>query len=665
MIAQESWGPVQRRNQLLIKALAVRNPRTRFLFVEQALRPRQAREWRWPDPRRVSSNIWTVRPVRPIPDSVSRTLGDEAECAQIRHAAKQAGLEHPTLWSQDPRIARLIDRLRVDGLLYDLTDDWAAFETEPEQRAQVAAQVELLSRRADLVLACSRWLEGQARAWSSRVRYLPNAVDSPADAIAPADDLLRFPSPRMGYVGTLHSARLDVSLLVCAAEMRPQWTFILVGPDLLEAPDRARLFGLPNVHYLGARPHSEVLSYVTGFDVCLLPNLITDFTRSLDPLKLYEYLAAGRPVVATPAGIPAELSEHIVTVTTAEDVVHAAERVLVEDTSARAESRRASVASATWEGRAAEVERALGVESAIPPSDEVSVVIVNFNTNDLLERCLTALQAQEDVMMQIIVVDNASMDGSTAMLRDRFGDVELVELPENVGFARANNLAFERCRGRYVLVLNSDAFLHRGALRELVAAAERHPSAGAVGPRVLNPDGSLQRSAWPFPRAPRILLEAFALHRPLRRLGLLEDFGVWDHDEERAVDFLIGACLLLRAEALVEVQGFDEGFWLYGEEADLQRRLTARGWAIIFTPAAVATHVGSASSRDNIPRLRHFYAGQKRFLEKHGRRGAWPVARFALVLGSALRRRWSAARVGVELSSTFSDRLNVSDRKKR
>jgi GT2 family glycosyltransferase len=452
----------------------------------------------------------------------------------------------------------------------------------------------------------------------------------------------------MGYAGTLHSARLDVALLVRSAELRPQWEFILVGPDHLEAPDRMRLFRLPNVHHLGVRPHSAVSSYVSGFDVCLMPNLITDFTRSLNPLKLYEYLAAGRPVVATAAGIPTELEEHVMMVSTAEDLVRAAERGLGEDDPARVASRRASIAGETWESRAAEIERALGVQPQAPRSDEVSVVIATFNTKSLLERCLVALQDQEDVNLQMIVVDNASRDGSGAMVRDRFPSVELLELSENLGFARANNLAFERCRGRYVVLLNSDALLHPRALRELVAAAERHPSAGAVGPRLFSPDGNLQRSAWPFPRAGRILLEAFALHRPLRRLGMLDDLGVWEHDEERAVDFLIGACLLLRTDALAEVEGFDEGFWLYGEEADLQRRLASRGWSVIFTPRAAATHVGGASSKEQAPRLRHFYAGQRRFLEKHGGPGAWPIARLALVIGSLLRRRWSAAWVGIE-----------------
>lgn len=250
--------------------------------------------------------------------------------------------------------------------------------------------------------------------------------------------------------------------------------------------------------------------------------------------------------------------------------------------------------------------------------------------------------------MRTIVVDNASSDGSPQLVRERFADVQLIELTENAGFARANNVAFEHCRGEHVLLLNSDAFLAPGALAELVATARRHPRAGAVGPRLLNVDGTLQRSAWPFPEARRIVLEALGLHRPLRRLGLIEDLGTWQHDDERCVDFLIGACLLLRADALAEVGGIDEDFWLYAEEADLQRRMAARGWSVVFTPTAVGTHVGGASSEASRVQLRHFYAGQRRFLNKHGTRFAWPSARLALFAGSMLSRRWSAVRVSLE-----------------
>jgi hypothetical protein len=279
----------------------------------------------------------------------------------------------------------------------------------------------------------------------------------------------------------------------------------------------------------------------------------------------------------------------------------------------------------------------------------VSAVIVSHNTRDLLRRCLRDLQAQDGVTLQTIVVDNGSTDGSLELLRDHFPDVTLVELSDNAGFAAAANVALDRVRGEYVLLLNSDAFMHSGALRELMQAARRHPHAGAIGPRLLNRDGTLQRSAWPYPHPGRLLLEAFGVHRLLHRFHALEDLGQWAHDEERSVEFLVGACLLLRVEMLTDVGGFDEAFWLYGEEADLQRRARSHGWSAVLAPAATVTHLGGASSTASYTRLRHLYAGQKLFLRKHGAPGSWLVGRFAVLAAALLRGQWTAARAAVGL----------------
>ena len=128
------------------------------------------------------------------------------------------------------------------------------------------------------------------------------------------------------------------------------------------------------------------------------------------------------------------------------------------------------------------------------------------------------------------------------------------------------------------------------------------------------------------------------------------------------MDFLVGACMLMRAGAVAEVGGFDERFWLYGEEADLQRRLAARGWTAVFTPTALATHVGGASSEDSLPRLRHFYAGQRMFLRKHGGFLAWPIARLALLVGSLLRRRRAGVQVALERQPEAPARESTASR---
>ena len=628
VIGQEDWDEIERRNQLLVRALAARNTAARFLFSELP------RHWGRARPRQVAERVFAIRTTRPLPDrfAFGARINDRLEARQLRRALLEVGIERPAVWTQNPRAATLVGRFPVERLVYDLTDDWAAFEQDPERRAAVQQKIESLAHEADLVLACSRTLEQQALQWAVRVEHVPNAVES-AVPVEPARLGLR--GPVLGYAGTLHDSRLDVELVRAAALLRPDWSFAFLGPDLLTPASRERLFELPNVHHLGTVPHSAVRGYLAAFDVCLIPHVDTEFTRSLDPLKRYEYLAAGRP---TAEGADAQ------------SLVAAAERLLADDSPELAAERMAAVAGETWDARAAQIESALGVQSAATAArPDVSVVVVNRDTRDLLERCLATVLQQEGVEVETIVVDNASADGSADLVAERFPEVHVVRLSDNAGFARANNVAFGRCRGELVLLLNSDAFLAPGALAELVAAARRLPAAAAVGPRLLNEDGSLQRSAWPFPRPGRVLLEAFALHRPLHGLGLIEDLRTWRHDEERTVDFLIGACLLIRRDALAEVGGFDERFWLYGEEADLCRRFAARGWKVALVPSAECTHIGGASSAGSSwTRLHWFYRGQKNFLRKHSRRGAWPVARLALLIGSTLRARWRVAAVALD-----------------
>jgi len=139
VLGQENWDLVERRNQLLIGALARRNPGARVLFVEPPMRLRGIRGWRPPRPRRVALNIWAVTPVRPIPDRLFRRLSDKLEAAQIRRAARAVGLDRAMLWTQDPRAADLLELLPSSGLVYDLTDDWVAFETDEHRADEVRA----------------------------------------------------------------------------------------------------------------------------------------------------------------------------------------------------------------------------------------------------------------------------------------------------------------------------------------------------------------------------------------------------------------------------------------------------------------------------------------------------------------------------------------------
>lgn len=267
----------------------------------------------------------------------------------------------------------------------------------------------------------------------------------------------------------------------------------------------------------------------------------------------------------------------------------------------------------------------------------LSVIIVNYNTRDMTLRCLEALYPCLDgVDAEVLLVDNASSDGSVSAIREAFPAVRITANEKNLGFGAANNLAMARCSGEMILLLNSDAFPHAGSIEALILALESRPALGAVGPRLLNADGSLQRSCHRFPTPVRAWLENLWISALFSRHPVLGDYRRWDHDEEREVDFVIGACLLIRREVYERVGGFDEAFFMYSEETDWQLRMRHAGWKIGFTPTATVTHLGGASSAPE--RLNpHFFESLDYYERKHHGLAGLISLRLSMIAGCLLR----------------------------
>ena len=270
---------------------------------------------------------------------------------------------------------------------------------------------------------------------------------------------------------------------------------------------------------------------------------------------------------------------------------------------------------------------------------DLSVIIVSYNTRGMTLDCLRALHADlGGLTAEVLVVDNASRDGSAGAVASEFPDARVIANPHNAGFGAANNLAMRRAAGRYFLLLNSDAFPHAGCLPALVRFLDEHPQAAVAGPRLVNADGTLQRSCWRFPTPLRSWLDSFWITGLLGRHPALDDYRRWPHDTERAVDFIIGACLLVRREAYEQVGGFDERFFMYQEETDWQLRLQRAGWKVVFTPAGTVTHLGGASGKDEAVKInRVFFESLDRYTLKHHGGLGFVANRAAQVVGAALR----------------------------
>ncbi len=264
----------------------------------------------------------------------------------------------------------------------------------------------------------------------------------------------------------------------------------------------------------------------------------------------------------------------------------------------------------------------------------LSVLIVTFNSATTLDACLESLRGQVDEL-EVIVIDNGSADGSVA-LADAFPEARVFELGENRGFAAANNVGIRASQGEWLLLLNPDAEARPGALRALLDFAIAHPRAGAVGARLLNPDGSLQPSGRAFPTVGRYLLEVTGLwHRHISNVYR----EARDYDVSMEVDEVSGAALLLRRAALDEVGWLDEGFFLNWEDVDLCRRLRAAGWQVWYCAEAQVVHhfgVSRAGASDFVRRVST--QGAERYFRKHHGLAAVAIIKLAHVLKRLVKR---------------------------
>lgn len=242
---------------------------------------------------------------------------------------------------------------------------------------------------------------------------------------------------------------------------------------------------------------------------------------------------------------------------------------------------------------------------------DVSVVVVTWNALPFLEQCLESVRGRD-----VVVVDHGSSDGTVAFVRERFPEVRVIE-QENKGMGGGNNAGMRAADGRYFFLLNSDAWVIADALDRLVAFADEHPEAAVVGPKLLNIDGTLQRSVRGEPTLWRLATEYLFIRKLAPRSKLLNPLyrGDFDHDRVAEVDWLFGPALLVRREAADAVGLFDEDFFMFSEEVDWMTRFRRAGWTVFFFPGAEVVHIGGAShgGRMYVENLR----GHLRFFAKH------------------------------------------------
>lgn len=370
-VSLEDWDDIWRRNQFLCAAYARRHPDAKILFVGM---PRdltgRLRQGHWKEMRNVPDwsppglpSITITHPAKMFPNTLTagRIMNEVLMRSHIQKTARHLGLSAPLLWLNPHSAVHLAGRMGESAVIYDITDDWIS----PTQDASVAALIRVqdatLCARADAVIVCSEKLYEMKQGIARSLFLIPNGVDAehyasvPDRALPMPAEAQHWPRPVFGYTGTLHPDRVDVPLLAALARKLSAGSVALVGPDHLRPEDHTMLRVLPNVFLTGPKPYAQLPQYMRAFEVSITPHRVTPFTESLNPIKLWEYLAAGKPIVSTPVAGFRDYPQFVRLAADAEEFCRQCEAALREAPSVAA-ARQEEASRHSWDARLNAVE---------------------------------------------------------------------------------------------------------------------------------------------------------------------------------------------------------------------------------------------------------------------------------------------------------------------
>ena len=542
----------------------------------------------------------------PSPDTLNQLRHSLGEVLQWADAGAAVSLVQHPFWSE---VAAVVPDSR---LVYDCMDHHGGFGHADES---ILRQERHLIETSELTVTTSAWLDQNIGKAPERRALIRNGADYSHFSTPPAT-VRHAPGSRrvIGYYGAI-AEWFDIELVAGVAKAYPDCEVLLIGADTVQASRRLR--GLDNVIFTGEVPYAELPSYLHGFDVAMLPFRILPLTQATNPVKVYEYLSAGKPVVSV--DLP-EISQFVGLVRVGKDhadFIAAIGEVLAEPTNDQAVQARQSFASGqTWTERGRDLVKR--VESNIP-DPRISVVIVTYNNLELTRQCLEGLEASHYTNLETVIVDNASSDGTPEFLRTWSQDIptrRVILNPENRGFAAANNQGLDVATGEYLVLLNNDTYVTPGCLRTLLNHLRHDPGLGLIGP-VTNNIGNEAKIEISYGSMPEMLVRSAAYTR--RHIG-----------EVRQMRNLAFFCVMMPRATYDLVGALDEIFGRgFFEDDDYCRRVEGAGLRLGCAEDVFVHHHLSASFNKLDPSAREALFGANRKLYEakwgpwtpHGRRG--------------------------------------------
>nr|MCH9654413.1 glycosyltransferase [Planctomycetota bacterium] len=360
-------------------------------------------------------------------------------------------------------------------VIYDCMDDHSGFNNTASEILQVEAE---LLKNADLVITTSAALSDKVEE-TRKNTLIRNAADSNWFSQPPENVAYQSDKPVIGYFGAI-SEWFDIELVIKAAQAYPEYDFVLIGSTYL--CDTAKAKTVPNIHFIGEVPYADLKGYLYAFDVCLIPFKLTDLIYYTNPVKLYEYLAAGKPVVATAMPELLLVKEHVfVAQDTASFISKIQQALESKDDVSGIKSRQEFALKNQWSNRVEKLEKT--IESIYP---SVSIIVLTYNNLEFTRKCLKSLMEFTNYPnWELVIVDNASSDDSPEFLQTfakQYDNVKVILNKENVGFSAGNNIGIENSTGEFLVLLNNDTVVTRGWLWDLIRYFLKEKSLGLLGP---------------------------------------------------------------------------------------------------------------------------------------------------------------------------------------